>query len=245
MSNDICVSAVDMPLTLAGQRVLEHLSTHVPLGARVLDAGCGSVAHYWALGYAHRVRSVMGIDLDPAAVQACQATLTRLDPWWLATNYSDTLTWLQHQHGWPGELLQVANRCAEALAQVMLPVQQHDFTRPLEGLGCFDAVIALESLECVDTREQLLQVCTNLTHVLAPSGVLLAIVTPYQHHTPMVQRFIDNAVEGRLNPDASVIRQVLHSLPLHHIQVQEVTTGIDNYPVSLMIHAQREPDAHG
>lgn len=228
MSNDMCVSATDARLNLHSAMIFDRVLSRV--AGRVLDVGCGSISHYWALGYFSRASEIVSFDRDAASIANLQNTLLELDPVFLRENYGDTLEHLA---------IDDASHAAAALIEQMAQQYVGDFRDGFDALESFDTVLALESIECVDTFDEFQQLLKNLHRVLAVGGALHALVTPYERRIGMVDEFIDRGVEGRLNPGKDELRLAFSLSPFTEFELETVSTGIFNYGASYIIRARK------
>lgn len=236
MSNDFCALPTDFPLTLYGQKIFREVIRRID-GDDVLDLGCGTVGHYWAMGYMQRVKSITYADYCEENIDLLSTTLARLTPDFLQFHYEDTIQFLQ------AEQLLSPTVTYEAIAEQLITTCAHtmvaDFKQDLSFLGTFDTVLALESIECVDTQEEFFHVVSTIYRLLKPNGTFVGIITPYDSKNAYTQMFIDRGVEGNLNPQRADVEATFQQAQFEHITVQTLATGIYNYSQALVIHATK------
>ena len=235
MSNDFCATPTNFPLTKHGQMIFREVIRNIA-GGDVLDLGCGSVSHYWALGYVWRVKSVTGVDYSEASIASLSSTLATLTPEFLQSHYEDTIQFLQ--------AVQLLNPTLayDELAERLITTctcQVADFKQDLSFLGTFDYVLALESIGCVDTQEEFLQVVQNIHRLLTPKGVFVGVITPYDTKDQYTRMFIEQGVEGNLNPQLDDVEAAFIRARFQQVDVKPIATRIYNYSQSLVVHATR------
>ena len=234
MSNDFCALPTDFPLTKYGQMIFREVIRKIT-GDDVLDLGCGSVGHYWALGYMGRVKSITCVDSSAANIDLLTSTLATLTPEFLQFYYDDTIQFLQAEQFLP------ANSTYEELAEQLITTCTRalvaDFKQDLSFLGTFDTVVALEAIECVDTQEEFLHVVRAIHQLLRPGGVFAGVITPYDTKNAYAQMFIDRGVSGNLNPQLADVKAALLQADFQQVQVRPMATHIYNYSQSLLIYA--------
>ena len=213
MSNDFCALPTDFPLTKYGQMIFREVIRKIT-GDDVLDLGCGSVGHYWALGYMGRVKSITCVDYSAANIDLLTSTLATLTPEFLQFYYDDTIQFLQ------AEQFLSPNSTYEELAEQLITTCTRalvaDFKQDLSFLGTFDTVVALEAIEC---------------------GVFAGVITPYDTKNAYAQMFIDRGVSGNLNPQLADVKAALLQADFQQVQVRPMATHIYNYSQSLLIYA--------
>jgi len=236
MSNDFCATPTDFPLTKHGQMIFQEVIRNV-VGDNVLDLGCGSVGHYWALGYMGRVKSITCVDYSESSIAALSSTLATLTPDFLQSYYEDTIHFLQTEQLIDPVL--TYDELAEQLIMTCTRVLAADFRQDFSFLGTFDCVLGLEAIECVDTPEEFLYVVQNIHRLLTPQGIFVGIVTPYDTKDAYTQMFIEQGVEGNLNPQLADIEAAFLHADFQHVHVKAIATHIYNYSQSLVIYASK------
>lgn len=237
MSNDFCAVPTDIPLTKHGQMIFREVIRKIT-GDDVLDLGCGSVSHYWAMGYVERVKRITSVDYSEASIALLSSTLATLTPEFLQSHYDDTIQFLQEEQFLPSTA--TYEEIAERLITTCTNILVADFKQDLSFLGTFDAVLALEAIECVDTQKEFLQAVLTVYELLRPNGIFVGIVTPYDTKDAYTQMFIEQGVEGNLNPQRADIEAAFHDAGFQQVDVKQVATHIYNYSQALVIYARKE-----
>ncbi|HVO29077.1 MAG TPA: hypothetical protein VMT81_03795 [Candidatus Paceibacterota bacterium] len=222
-------------MTKHSQELFKHLIRHV-VGADVLDIGCGEIGYYWAMAYAHKVRSISFCDKNALNLKHLQRALDIFSPEFIAEYHADTMDFLKKEHIVPENYAFAA--VAEDLLSKIKSIATCDFTK-LGGTSRFDTILSVEAIECVDALSEFRNAMRSVYAVLNPGGLFLMAITPYDKMTDKVREYIDSGVEGKLNPGIVAAESELKSAGFTLETMETLPTGIDNYSTTIIVKAKK------
>ncbi len=225
---------IETPVTPYRRAIFNRLIRNIS-GGSVCDLGSHAVGHYWALGYAERVREIAFLDISEEAVALQQKTLDILSPAMLEERYGDTLAFLKAEHIASGDPV----HAALALQENVDRIERFDFLKDVPEKA-FDWLIAIESLEIVKSQNEYAQAFQTARQLLKPgTGRLLAVVVPYSARDNNVECLCQSGLEGTLNPGEEETRAALSEAGFKDFSVETVETQMENYPLACFITACR------
>ncbi len=199
------------------QAVFTSLLSKITHG-HVLDLGCGKAGLYWSLGYIERVEQVAFFDYWDENITFLQTALNELSEAQLEKEYGAVISFLQAQRLLTNQFSYEA--LAEELVTKIVDIQQFDFlsTSTQER---YDVVLCLQSIECVNTQEELDRALTTIRNVLQPGGVCLGSVLRYQQRSAFTNQLIAAKLDGTLNPSAELLEDALLKNGFRHITMHQ------------------------
>lgn len=225
------------PITSNRKAVFEKIIAKIPDNSRVLDLGSGTIGYYWSLGYAHKVRSISYWDRSEKFLGELRSEINSLAPEHLRAHFSGTIEFLKNSKIIPS--LSYEKICENMISKID-DIQQFDFLTDRTEKE-FDAVVCIESMECVNSKDELDVAAKNIAHILNPEGILLAFVLRYDAMDDRVRDSIKHTTDGLLNPTEDMLRKALqkHFSAIHI--VREERTNLHNYSEALFIEAGKKP----
>lgn len=213
-------------------------------GLRVLDLGCGANGYYWALSYVQSAEEIIFVDRSAKYLERFQKELKQLTES-RGNHFDSTITFLKNS----GRIEDSAsaNQLFRALTEKSKFVCAN-FTKdklPVENL---DHVLALGSLGCVESHKELCKLIEQIYSSLKVGGKLHAIWTPYKERDEMAQFFIDEGIDGALNPKLEdfVSAFLVSQFETDKVLIEQIdytktaTTGsYSNYSQPIFIVAQK------
>lgn len=203
-------------------------------GGDVLDLGCGQVGHYWALGYAHKAKSLSFYDYSAVNIAEQQRVIDMVSPASLEEQFTDTLAFLKESKLLPSEL--TYTEIAQMLINKTEECKQFNF---LEGTSnrTFDHIVAIESLECVDTEDDFIHSMGAAMKLLKPRGHLAMVALTYDTQEAYIDDLIASQLEGALNPNRTIFERIMHSVPHDRYTVSDIrNTKLVNYSTGFIAH---------
>ncbi len=218
------------------QAVFTHLLTKMTHG-QVLDLGCGKAGLYWSLGYIQRVEQVTFFDYWAENVAFLHTSLNELSAAQLEKDYGAVISFLREQ-----QLLAVPfsyEALAEELVTKIVEVQPFDFLAD-STQERYDVVLCLQSIECVNTHDELERALTTIRALLKAGGRCLGSVLRYQHKSHFTDQLIATKFEGRLNPTAEELEQALLKNGFQQINLHRIPVAGKNYYELLLFTAEND-----
>lgn len=204
------------------QAVFTHLIAKIAQG-QVLDLGCGKAGLYWSLGYIQRVEQVTFLDYYAENVAFLHTSLNELSASRLEKDYGAVISFLQAQ-----QLLATPfsyEALAEELVTKIVDIQRFDFLAD-NTYERYDTVLCLQSIECVNTQDELEQTLKTIRNMLKQDGTCLGSVLRYRQSNHFTDRLVAAKLDGRLNPTAeqlqhSLLKSGFQQITLHTIPIPE------------------------
>ena len=222
------------PITPFRKLIFEKLVSKVK-GQKILDLGCGQVGHYWALGYCGKIQTVDFLDYHDSNIQILSEKIATLDPLVVEENFSDTIKFLHDSKI-------INNQNYQEIAFNLVSKIQHqevfNFLKD-QWNQKYDTVLAIESLECVNTEEEFILALNNTAKLLKPNGKLLALVLRYKVGDDYTNKLISDKMEGSLNPDQEKLKKLFQKSNLELSWIQTIyVPELHNYPEAIFLEAQ-------
>jgi SAM-dependent methyltransferase len=200
------------------QAVFTHLMTKITHG-QILDLGCGKAGLYWSLGYIQRVEQVTFFDYQAEHVAFLHTMLNELSAEQLERNYGAAVSFLQAQ-----QLLippYSYEELAEELVTKIVAIQPFNFLSdsPQER---YDVVLCLQSIECVNTQNELDRALQTIRKLLKPGGMCLGSVLRYRQSSHFTDKLIAAKLDGSLNPTAEQLQHALLKNGFQHIHLDRI-----------------------
>jgi SAM-dependent methyltransferase len=225
---------VEGPIDSYRKQVFEQLIGQIS-GGTLCDLGSHSVAHYLALGYAHKVTSYECYDVLDRALDLQAQAIDALNIETAQDKYASTISYLCEQS---------INSDFDLTERITAIIENFDGVRKFDFLqnkadDQFNTVLALGSLEIVDTEDEFQTAIQTAKSLLKPDGKLLAQIVPYGEKTDLVNGFCNAGLDGGLNPDENMIRTNLEKADFSSLTINRADTEIGCYPYAYFITAQR------
>jgi SAM-dependent methyltransferase len=235
---------VQGPVTSRSKSVFSRLIAPIT-GGNVLDLGCGANAFFWALGYAERAQSIVFADRNDLFLASLRSKLLSMSKQ-RSPDFVPVMNYLV-ETSLVGKQSNQETISDEILKKSRF--EKFDFLSAEVPDSQFDFILALGSLGCTDSQEQLVELLTRIEQMLAPGGRLHAIWTPYRQRDDLAQAFIDTGIDGTLNPglpafESALERTCLEILTLEQAAVAPADGFYSNYlePIFLIC---RKPSPAG
>lgn len=165
-------------------------------GSSIVDLGCGANGYYWALGYVQSVEQIIFVDRSSTYLSRLQKELEQLSRQSCET-FDSTIDYLKSVNC-------ISNKAtARHLFKEILDKSKFvcfDFNANYFPFSNIDYFLALGSLGCVNSVTQLHELVDRIYGSLNSGGKLHSIWTPYKEKDVMAQSFIDQGIDGILNP---------------------------------------------
>lgn len=216
------------------QAVFMHLITKITHG-QVLDLGCGKAGLYWSLGYIQRVELVTFFDYWAENIAFLYRSINELSGVQLEKEYGAVVSFLQAQ-----QLLSVPfsyEAFAEELVTKIVDIQRFDFLSE-STQERYDAVLCLQSLECVNTQDELDRALTMIRKLLKPGGMCLGSVLRYQQRSIFTDKLIAAKLDGALNPTAEQLHHALLKNGFEQISLHNIAATGQNYHELILFTAE-------
>ncbi len=214
------------------QAVLGYLSTNIEPGSDVLDIGCGVKAMFYSTAFIAKAKSVDWNDINSDAIDYLNNAVGAVTPEYLAAQYRSLFAYLAQ--------IGVQISPEEFLANL------HDKLGKIECKSFFEAadnarydeIIAIESVEVLNTIDEYRTVLQNCFDLLRPGGRLHAFVLNFDVRNEGVEAQIADRIEGELNPDAALTTEILQSIgfDISHC-ISERFSDMANYSSGYFIKA--------
>lgn len=204
------------PLSRYRQLVFSKLLRPIADGA-VLDIGCGNAGIYWAMGYAERVATISFLDCQRQQIAELETQLSVLTPEHLQDKFADTIEFLK-----PGlPIDKVSFAIAACLQEKIEDFLVEDITAVSYNFAKSSArkwrhVVALQSLQCLQSKEELNQALATISSLIDPSATFSGTLLGYEKVTPRVQELRKHKLEGFLQLDAFELEKILQR---HHFEL--------------------------
>lgn len=202
----------------------------------VFEIGAGEMPWYWALGYIHRVNSVVFSEYQEEYLENYQDFMATLDPKNMPETIVDTVEFLKSENLVP------ADRYAEDIFDEIhkkSTSMQFDFLNPKPIEKEFDTVIGFEALEIVDNEEDFLRVMQTVHGLLKDGGRFVGTTFPYREQSEFVKELINRKLEGHLNPGAELIESTARKAGFTDASIREVEGGKDVYANALVVNLKK------
>lgn len=213
-------------------------------GSSVIDLGCGANGYYWALGYVQRVDQIIFVDRSSAYLSRLQKELRQLigGP---CEIFESTIAHLRKL-----ECIKENVTASQLFREIFEKSKfvSFDFNSKDLPFSNVDHVLALGSLGCVNSISELRQLVDRIYVCLNAHGKLHANWTPYKEKDAMAQSFIDEGIDGILNPKYQDFLEVFSESQFENNQVtieqidytNEPKTGsYSNYSEPIFLTAQK------
>lgn len=216
------------------QAVFTHLLPKITHG-HVLDLGCGKAGLYWSLGYIQRVEQVTFFDYWDENVAFLHTALNELSGFQLERDYGAVISFLRAQQllasPFSYEIL------AEELVTKVVESQSFDFlsARTQER---YDSVLCLQSIECVNTQDELDQSLATIRNLLKPGGMCLGSVLRYQQRSHFTDTLIAAKLDGQLNPSIELLEHALLKNGFQQITLQHIEASGQQYHELILFTAE-------
>lgn len=221
------------PITPFRKLIFENLVSKVE-GQKVLDLGCGQVGHYWALGYSGKVKTIDFLDYHQTNIEILSEEITSINPEKLEQNFADTIKFLTDS-----KIITLQNyqEIAFNLVSQIKQTEAFDFLKD-KWTEKYDTILAIESLECVNTKEDFILALNNTARLLEPKGKLLALVLRYNLTDNYTHKLISEKMEGGLNPDQKELEKMFENSDLSLNWIKTVAVPeLHNYPEAIFLEA--------
>ncbi|HEY4383070.1 MAG TPA: class I SAM-dependent methyltransferase, partial [Ktedonobacteraceae bacterium] len=220
------------------QAVFTHLMTKITHG-QILDLGCGKAGLYWSLGYIQRVEQVTFFDYQAEHVAFLHTALNELSAEQIEKDYGAVVSFLQaHQLLTP---LCSYEALAEELVTKIVDIQPFDFLSDLTQER-YDVVLCLQSIECVNTQDELDQALQTIRKILKPGGVCLGSVLRYQQSSHFTEKLIAAKLDGTLNPTVEQFQHALLKNGFQQINLQRLAITGQQYHELLLFTAENNDE---
>ena len=234
MDNSCYFDFIYEPITSFRKLIFEKLISRVN-GESILDLGCGQVGHYWALGYCDKVEIIDFLDYHESNIQILSEKVATLDPFVLEQKFADTISFLEDS-----KIINSQNyqEIAFNLVSKIQNQEVFDFLKDRRNQK-YDTILAIESLECVNTESDFILALNNTAKLLNPNGKLLGLVLRYQLNDEYVQGLVLDKMEGLINPTEKQLKDLFEvsDLKLDWIEAIPVPE-LHNYPEAIFFEAK-------
>lgn len=222
------------PITEFRKLIFEKLIRNIN-GQKVLDLGCGQVGHYWSLAYAERVKTIDFLDYHQSNVDILSKEISLINPENLEQNFADTIKYLAESKTITMPSYQeIAFNLVSKIGQV----EVFDFLKD-KWTKKYDTILAIESLECVNTKEDFILALNNTAKLLEPDGRLLALVLRYNLPDSYTQKLISEKMEGGLNPNVNELKSFFNGSNLDLTWIESIDVPeLHNYPEAIFLEAK-------
>jgi hypothetical protein len=181
------------------------------------------------------VEQVTFFDYWAENIAFLHTSLNELSGVQLAQDYAAVVSFLQAQ-----QLLTTPfsyEALAEELVTKIVDIRPFDF---LSGSTqeLYDVVLCLQSIECVNTHDELDQVLKTIRKLLQTGGVCLGSVLRYQQRSSFTDRLIAAKLDGRLNPTAELLENALLKNGFQQINLHKIAIPAQNYHELLLFTAE-------
>ncbi len=218
---------VNEPITYLRKSIFKKLISKIKFGT-ILDLGCGSVGHYWSLGYINEVENVSFVDYNNNNIIELESIITNLDPTLIESNFGDTIYFLLQNN-----IIKPSSNHESIAVDIVSKVnnlQVYDFlNEPMDVK--FDYILTLESIECVQSEKEFILALNNIAAMLQPEGKLLCHTLRYQNKTDYTKQMIIDKMEGEFNPSISQLQQCFDNSNLK-LEWIESTNSFDHSGVA-------------
>jgi 2-polyprenyl-3-methyl-5-hydroxy-6-metoxy-1,4-benzoquinol methylase len=222
------------PITPFRKLIFENLISRVS-GQKVLDLGCGQVGHYWALGYSDRVKTIDFLDYHQTNIDILSEKIASINPEKLERKFADTINFLKDS-----KIISLQNyqEIAFNLVSKVRQTEVFDFLKDILAEK-YDTILAIESLECVNSKEDFILALNNTAKLLEPKGRLLALVLRYNLPDNYTHKLISEKMEGGLNPDQKQLEKMFKNSDLSLNWIKTVAVPeLHNYPEAIFLEAK-------
>lgn len=222
------------PITAFRKLIFENLISKIK-GQKVLDLGCGQVGHYWALGYQDKVEIVDFLDYHQTNIEILSEKIASINPEKLEQNFADTINFLKDS-----KIITLQNyqEIAFNLVSKVRQTEVFDFLKD-KWTEKYDTILAIESLECVNTKEDFILALNNTAKILQSDGRLLALVLRYNLTEDYTNKLISEKMEGGLNPDENQLKNLFQSSKLDLTWIKTIAVPeLHNYPEAIFLEAK-------
>lgn len=212
------------PVSPYRQSLFDWINRHMPAGASVLDLGCGAVGFYWALRYLERAEKLIFADRNQDVIDLLSSRIDSLSPDSVRAQFGgmtdDAQGWLEDFHAKIDTI-----RVADAITDMP------DTT--------FDAVLAIELFDCANSMGDLSAMVRYCAESLNNGGRLIGCTLHYQEWTNSLEQLFQDALAGKLNPDANSLKSALidAGLTIEGFDIRD--PGMKNYPQAYFFCAAR------
>ncbi len=225
------------PITELSKMVFQELVKNISSGS-VLDLGCGQIGHYWAMGYIDKVSQVSFLDYHSQNIDRQADIIFNSNPIDFEKGFSSTLDYLKTEK-FVNTTFDIETLFSE-LIQKTSQVCIYDFLKASKATE-YDHILAIESIECVNTKREFIKVLNNIYTMLNPNGVLHASILRYDQKNQDTENLINQKMEGGFNPDIQTIINSFENTQLELISCKShQIQGIKNYPQVTFIQAMKK-----
>lgn len=211
---------VFLPISEYRRLVFDKLIMPLP-GGKMADIGCGPIGWYWSLGYIHKATELDFYDINTAFLQRSLEGVYQLTPDWLHEEVSSTIDYLDNK----GISARDIARSAAVLHCRGLIHNIHEKPLPKK----VDSLLAIESIEIVDTEYELRTVIENCIDSLLPGGVFSFSVARFNSADETIIELQSQQLEGKLNPTLSQIEAIIENCAVSVEYVEQHTVPEKNY----------------
>lgn len=213
------------PVSPYRQSIFDWINRHMPAGASVLDLGCGAVGFYWALRYLELAEKLSFADRNQDVIDLLSSRIDSLSPDSVRAQFGDMTDdaqgWLEDFHA-KIDTIRVANAITDT------PDTK------------FDAILAIELFDCANTEEDLSAMTRYCANSLNDGGRLIGCTLHYQEWTDSLEELSQDALAGKLNPDANTLKHTLVDAGLTIEGFDIRNPGMKNYPQAYFFCAARK-----
>lgn len=217
----------------------------VPIkGSSVVDLGCGANGYYWALGYVQQVEQIVFVDRSSAYLSRLQKELDQFSR--QSCEVFDSTTDYLKSVNCISEKATARHLFKEILEKSKFVC--FDFNANCFPFSNIDHILALGSLGCVNSISQLHELVGRIYGSLNSEGRLHAIWTPYKEKDDMAQSFIDQGIDGILNPNYQDFLGVFSDsqFEMNQVSIEQIdytnkpeTGSYSNYSQPIFLSAQK------
>jgi 2-polyprenyl-3-methyl-5-hydroxy-6-metoxy-1,4-benzoquinol methylase len=230
------------PPQLLKQVVFTHLLSRITHGC-LLDLGCGKAALYWSLGYIQHVEQVTFFDYRDENITFLHTALNELSGPRLEKDYGAVISFLRRQ-----QLLDTScshEMLAEELVTKVVDCQAFDFL-VASVQASYDYVLCLQSIECVNTPDELDLALLTIKKLLKAGGMCLGSVLRYQQRNRFTDALIAAKLDGQLNPSAELLEHALLKNGFQQVNLQRIdVTGQPYHELLLFTATCESSEARG
>lgn len=200
----------------------------------VLELGAGETPWFWALGYIQNSNSVLFTDRNQEYLDNFIDFIQSVDEDYFEQQSRETISFIR-------SITKRSITAQKSLEGLMnkTEVRKLDFSKPFNLEKQFDTVLSVESIECVDTKDEFEIAFQNVHNYLKQGGRFVCVALPYKVQDEKVEKLIKQGLEGRLNPDKNAFQEVATKVGFKNINIETRSTGKETYPEVLFITMQK------
>jgi cyclopropane fatty-acyl-phospholipid synthase-like methyltransferase len=222
------------PITPFRKLIFNKLISKVR-GQKILDLGCGQVGHYWAFGYQDKVEMIDFLDYHQTNIEILSEKITSINPEKLEQNFADTIKFLKDSKTIS---LQSYQEITFNLVSKVRQIETFNFLKD-KWTEKYDTILAIESLECVNTEEDFILALNNTAKLLEKNGKLLALILRYNLPDNYTKKLISEKMEGGLNPNQKQLEKMFENSDLSLDWIKNIPVPeLHNYPEAIFLEAK-------